>query len=516
MMMKNKFLIWLMAVLGTAELGFIAWAGYFHYMCMDHAEHIHAAWLVWQGEVPYRDFFEHHNPLLWYVLAPVVAAFYKNAAILYVSRAIALLAYGFMFAGFYKLCREFFAVSKTVFALALMLYFLIYDNYYLLFELQPDAMMWGCFFWGLLFFCRFVRDGKSRDIQTSFILFALSFLFLQKIAMLLAVLGVYTLWLMWRGRVNAGDVWRALPIPLAMGAGFALYLYYTNSLMLYLTFNYDLNYQMQEFMGNARILQNWLVVGALPVAAILTLPAFLESRNRWRELLCWLMFLEFIGKMAVGAPYVQYFIFSNLVAALIVADYVAAHIELRRVKALLAGAVALALGMLWRNPPNMQFPRYYDVNRHITAQARENEPILNSVYFFFNLYGSNPSYYWFGHGNIAPVAHYLYGYGEAYDFNKILREKQPKYVYLAPDINLIAASNVDSFYSFKANLKKIWEKMPEKHESEEAFVKRWTAYSFGYPDIAYLQEHYDMTKFSPLVVRKELKTAEDGVGEGKQ
>ena len=92
---------------------------------MDTAEHIHSSWLVSIGKVPYRDFFEHHNPLFWYVLAPFVAAFYKNALVLYAARVVSLGFYIFMFAGFYKLCREFLAVSKTVFGLALLLYFLV-------------------------------------------------------------------------------------------------------------------------------------------------------------------------------------------------------------------------------------------------------------------------------------------------------------------------------------------------------------------------------------------------------
>lgn len=86
MMRENSFLKYFMLAAGAAEIGFALWAFYYHYMCMDHAEHIHAAWLVWQGQVPYRDFFEHHNPLFWYVLAPFVAAFYKNALVLYAAR----------------------------------------------------------------------------------------------------------------------------------------------------------------------------------------------------------------------------------------------------------------------------------------------------------------------------------------------------------------------------------------------------------------------------------------------
>ena len=38
----------------------------------DTLEHVHTSWLVWQGKIPYKDFFQHHNPLLWYVGAPFV------------------------------------------------------------------------------------------------------------------------------------------------------------------------------------------------------------------------------------------------------------------------------------------------------------------------------------------------------------------------------------------------------------------------------------------------------------
>jgi 4-amino-4-deoxy-L-arabinose transferase-like glycosyltransferase len=38
----------------------------------DELEHIHAACAVSWGEVPYRDFFEHHGPALYYLLQPIL------------------------------------------------------------------------------------------------------------------------------------------------------------------------------------------------------------------------------------------------------------------------------------------------------------------------------------------------------------------------------------------------------------------------------------------------------------
>lgn len=42
------------------------------YYDTDELEHLHAALLVANGNLPFRDFFEHHGPLFWAALAPVV------------------------------------------------------------------------------------------------------------------------------------------------------------------------------------------------------------------------------------------------------------------------------------------------------------------------------------------------------------------------------------------------------------------------------------------------------------
>jgi hypothetical protein len=37
----------------------------------DEFEHLHAAWLISRGLIPYRDFWEHHTPGFWFMLAPL-------------------------------------------------------------------------------------------------------------------------------------------------------------------------------------------------------------------------------------------------------------------------------------------------------------------------------------------------------------------------------------------------------------------------------------------------------------
>jgi hypothetical protein len=41
---------------------------------LDEFTYAHAGWQMAQGQLPYRDFFAHHTPLLWQLLAPIAAA----------------------------------------------------------------------------------------------------------------------------------------------------------------------------------------------------------------------------------------------------------------------------------------------------------------------------------------------------------------------------------------------------------------------------------------------------------
>ncbi len=61
---------------------------------VDEVTHLHCSWLVSQGLVPFRDFWQNHSPLFWYLLAPVVALFHSPSVFI-LSRALA----GLLFLG---------------------------------------------------------------------------------------------------------------------------------------------------------------------------------------------------------------------------------------------------------------------------------------------------------------------------------------------------------------------------------------------------------------------------------
>lgn len=54
----------------------------------DESQHLHVAWLIAQGRVPYADFWEHHMPLLPYALAPVTRWFAERPEVYFAARAL--------------------------------------------------------------------------------------------------------------------------------------------------------------------------------------------------------------------------------------------------------------------------------------------------------------------------------------------------------------------------------------------------------------------------------------------
>jgi hypothetical protein len=57
----------------------------------DEMEHLHSAYLLSQGKLPYTQFWEHHSPALWIALAPLMKAFPPGVWICDFARVAALL-----------------------------------------------------------------------------------------------------------------------------------------------------------------------------------------------------------------------------------------------------------------------------------------------------------------------------------------------------------------------------------------------------------------------------------------
>ena len=57
----------------------------------DESQHLHVAWLITQGQVPYRDFWEHHLPFFHYAMAPLTLWLAERPAVYFAARGVMVL-----------------------------------------------------------------------------------------------------------------------------------------------------------------------------------------------------------------------------------------------------------------------------------------------------------------------------------------------------------------------------------------------------------------------------------------
>jgi hypothetical protein len=124
----------------------------------DEFEHSHAAWCVWKGMLPYRDFFEHHTPWYYYTLRPffhwfsVDVSFESAQSFLIFGRVLSLLLTVFSVFVVFLIGRSLF--DRKVGLLAAL--FLVSQPVFFekMIEIRPDVLAIPLFLGGLFFLLR--------------------------------------------------------------------------------------------------------------------------------------------------------------------------------------------------------------------------------------------------------------------------------------------------------------------------------------------------------------------------
>lgn len=144
---------------GFLLLALRAWVVMTAHIDPDESQHLHAAWLVASGRVPYRDFWENHTPLFYYLLAPLTRWFADRPAVYTAGRAVMVLLTIPTLALVYRLARRLDSrvAALAVFLLAVQSRFAEYTT-----QVRPDVpglIAWLAMLWALV---RWREDGRSK------------------------------------------------------------------------------------------------------------------------------------------------------------------------------------------------------------------------------------------------------------------------------------------------------------------------------------------------------------------
>jgi len=147
----------------------------FYSIELDEIESINSAWLIHIGHIPYVDFFQHHQPLLWYALQPCFL--FGTSHAIFLSKLILLVTGFLMIFIVHKISKEMGLDGN----LAVMLLLANGIFMYRAFDIKPDVA--GVFFaiLSIYFSIKFAKLRNKNELYFSGFFAVISFLFSLKL-----------------------------------------------------------------------------------------------------------------------------------------------------------------------------------------------------------------------------------------------------------------------------------------------------------------------------------------------
>jgi hypothetical protein len=402
----------------------------------DEIEHIHASWYVQQGQVPYRDFFEHHHPLFWYLLAPVLALCGEGLMMLAIARLLILL----MAAGIAWLTWRISRLAGGNAETAWLAVAILFANFLFIpcvMEIRPDIPMVFLALAAVERLLVFMKEVKPTQLLAAAFLVALSFLFLQKVIFLFPAAVV--LLCAWRitGKIPSTLLLKTAAVFLLPLFLFAAWLVFAGAFQDYFLCNWLLNVNRQGAFSR------WLVVGRLALVNIVfwlsLLPALVsalrsEKSSAAMKVVTWFGFTTLAALFLLPNPADRHFLLALPLLSVIAGAWAGerCHFPLRGRwhKIYLSGLLLLPLPFLTAlNFPlnGVQLGKF----AYVLRQTTPYEKVLDGRNEF-NLFRPDVHYFWF---NVALGVLEDYrrsggGRHADYDLCRLIREQKPVFISL--------------------------------------------------------------------------------------
>lgn len=391
-------------------------------LIMDELEHLHAAYFVSTGLVPFRDFFEHHNPLFWYMLATLVKFMPQNAVLLlFAARFLMSLFSAGTVYYIWKTADRFFG-GKTCALLTVLIFASFYPALYMFSIVKPDVPMHFFFACGSYYFFEYVKTLKFKPLAVCAAAFTMAFLFLQTAVFLIFPFALICLYILYKHPAQIKNFLPAAVIPLFLLGLFALYLFLSGSFTDYIQSCWIFNtkfFSLLDFKLPS-VLPNFLVYIILGYIAYGYL-----IRQRKEDIFVNIAALALtcglLKNIICTAYYPRYllpcFLYSSMLGAAALAD------AKPQMQNLLKTALAAILVI------NIILSLIY--NNHLSlALLRQIKPLEATFRYFGdeeNMYQSGTSYYW-DNPPLDAVHNYLFDKDPEYDVSNLIKKQKFKYI----------------------------------------------------------------------------------------
>lgn len=401
----------------------------------DNVEHLHYSWRIWQGDIPYRDFFQHHNPLLWYLSAPFVNLLIDNHYIFSIFNVISYLTVLLMIYFQYKIVSK---DTKSEIS-ALVMAAILVTSYSILWalSLRPDTFMYMCLMMGLYYQYKYEKEAKLFNLTISFLCFFISIMFTQKALLNLVIPGLWALYNIAIGKIKITDFLWACLLPIMFLGTFIAYLYNYKILDLYWISNFTFNMYIPEIFEENKItfppLEFYEFYIFIPTGTIASLYCLYKGTTI--EKIISLMFLEEgILRIFYFSAFLHYSIFWLILGVMITVMFLK---KLPIPEYILKILIIVYLGYSvyynyeYTYKKEMENINILNGNEYCFYELTPCDYAINGYYASYNLKAKDGGYYGTLLGQIDVLGEKL-EIAPRDNLNDIIREKKPKVISVGP------------------------------------------------------------------------------------
>lgn len=525
---NTKILALLIALIESTLLIIVAlnWSGS-HF---DDLEHLHASFLVSEGFVPYKDFFEHHHPLLWFLFAPIIKIFHNNAYVYYVSHLFSLVFSMVTWFFVYKILTNFISNRKSWIMSLIFLSMFAWKFRENQIEFRPDIYMYTTFWIGLYYYMLHLKTSKVKYLGISFSFFMISILFLQKIAILLFFLGLYTLHLLLNKRLKLNNILISTIPAIIILLIFISYLLFTDSIDKYWLLNFKLNSVMGKHYGLTyldfsfknipiyipfnngygavqfgyfNIMLSYLTICLIPF--LLMKKNLSDNEKIYRQIISLMFVAELIARLFTFSPYAHYFNIFPILSAMIIfsvftdnKNNIKNYISSLFVIIYLICSIDYIMGKI-----NITIPNHFVSKlQYIINNADNNDIVFNGLEDNINIFNKDADYIWFGI-NYAGYIYDVYYNNNQYDINEVIKMKNPRFIATGTYTLEQYRIRQKELKKYNFDAIKLYNIKNDPNVSIQDIVVKLPIIQPNTIDMDYIEKYYEPTPYENLWIRKD-------------
>ena len=399
----------------------------------DDIEHLHSSWLVFQGKIPYKDFFQHHNPLLWYLFAPVMGVFAYDIIVFDVVRVTStlILMLNLLFVGL--IVKRF--VSDNWMA-SIMSVASVFPSYVIFSgqDFRPDNYMVFSFIVGLYYFLSYIQEEKTKDLIISFLMFIISFFFMQKIVFILLAIGESVAYFLITKKMPVKDFIKATVLPLILVCVFILWLYHHNLIEKYWMSNYIFNLYIPEVYGGLVEKTHKAFYGVTAIAFAGAV-YFLIYGDVVKRIVSILWLLEAVQRFFYFSIDRHYYYLLDVFNALLTGPVLWKVLKkcnlLALVLIILSTVSCYSFYVYCNNVKIAKGYHRYVTPKYVLENTNRCDAVINGSGITYGIFSKDVTYYWNLNGQLDVIGNKI-GIAPLHDLNKTIKEHLPRIIYTKP------------------------------------------------------------------------------------